>query len=452
MTSTNTSISPNKISHFSSNHADSIHLPSYTHVLQNLFQIIQKRRVQTMRKLTKTAAVVASMAVMAMGTAVMTSAAQEGWVQRGSDWYFYVNGNAVENQWVLAGEKWYFLGDDGKMVKDAFIEDNEEYEDKIEDLEGGDTDSPVYYVGADGAMVTGWKSIDKNGGSKPKSDNEWYYFGGTGMMFGKQWVQAGEKWYYLGSNGIMLKNDYDEDDGDYYLGKDGVMISGWYKLTDKDSDLGEEDEWVYADDDEIIKDEWKKIDGKWYYFGKPTKKSNIVSGTAVLLDDNQKSSAMNEEAAIMIQEGKSKKWYYLKKNGAMETGWFSIKAKDDNDKNITYKYYAGSNGEIKCNGEISGVSGKNYYFYDEHIDIVDKDGKIDEKIYVGQYLDDKYVVEYEKDKTKVVLKDDNGKVHQCDSRSAAQTYAKDNLPSDVTSYKIYRLGTSTTYKETRKGN
>ena len=67
-------------------------------------------------------------------------------------------------------------------------------------------------------------------------------------------------------------------------------------------------------------------------------------------------------------------------------------------------------------------------------------------------MEDKYVVEYEKDKTKVVLKYDNGKVHQCDSRSAAQTYAKDNLPSDVTSYKIYRLGTSTTYKETRKGN
>ena len=35
-----------------------------------------------MRKLTKTAAIVASMAVMAMGATIMTSAATEGWVQR----------------------------------------------------------------------------------------------------------------------------------------------------------------------------------------------------------------------------------------------------------------------------------------------------------------------------------------------------------------------------------
>ena len=116
-----------------------------------------------MRKLTKTAAVVASMAVMAMGATVMTSAAQEGWVQKGSDWYFYVNGNAVENQWALAGEKWYFLGDDGKMIKNAFINSDKEEVDDIDDLpEGGDSDDPVYYVGADGAMVTGWKEIDIN--------------------------------------------------------------------------------------------------------------------------------------------------------------------------------------------------------------------------------------------------------------------------------------------------
>ena len=405
-----------------------------------------------MRKLTKTAAVVASMAVMAMGTAVMTSAAQEGWVQRGSDWYFYVNGNAVENQWALAGEKWYFLGDDGKMVKDAFIEDNEEYEDDIDDLEGGDTDSPIYYVGADGAMVTGWKKIDKNGGSKPKSDDEWYYFGGTGMMFGKQWVQAGEKWYYLGSNGKMVKNAYDDDDGDYYLGKDGIMISGWYKLTDKDTGLGAEDEWVYADDDEIIKDEWKKIDGKWYLFGNVEDAREIVSGGGAIAKENQQGYGMREEEAVKIIEGDKEKWYYLKKNGVMETGWFSIKVKENN-KNETYKYYAGSNGEIKCDGKISGISGKNYYFYDTEIIL---DAENNKKIYVGQYLDDKYVVEYaEKDKddntktvTKVLL-NENNTVHQFNSRADAQATAKKELPDEVKSYKIYRLGTSTTYKETR---
>ena len=332
-----------------------------------------------MRKLTKTAAVVASMAVMAMGATVMTSAAQEGWVQKGSDWYFYVNGNAVENQWALAGEKWYFLGDDGKMIKNAFINSDKEEVDDIDDLpEGGDSDDPVYYVGADGAMVTGWKEIDINtiGASEtPKSSKKWYYFGGSGMMFGKQWVQAGEKWYYLGANGQMVKNNWDDDE-DYYLGKDGVMISGWYKLTKDDGDLGNEDEWVYADDDEIIENGWKKIDGKWYLFGDVDIASDTVSGAAAV-GSASTTYAMNEEVAV----NKGGKWYYLKKNGSMETGWFSVKV----DKK-TYKYYAGSDGEIKCNGQISGVSGKNYYFYNTNIG---------DDVYVGKYLDSKYVVEYE---------------------------------------------------------
>ena len=399
-----------------------------------------------MRKLTKTAAVVASMAVMAMGTAVMTSATQEGWVQSGSNWYFYVNGNAVENQWALAGEKWYFLGDDGKMVKDAFINDNEEVE-NISDLpEGGDTDDPVYFVGSDGAMITGWKRIDVanygDGAATPKDSNKWYYFGGTGMMFGEQWVESNGKWYYLGTNGRMVKNDWDED-SDYYLGDDGICVTGWYKLSEDDDDLGEDGDWIYADDDDLIENEWKKIDGKWYYFGnKGIKRCETVSGSAAEVKDS--GYTMNEEVAIK----KGDSWFYLKKNGAMETGWFSVKTDEKKGKD-SYKYYAKSNGEIQCFDNIKEVNGKNYFFYNGDCSTT----------YAGEYLDEDYIVTCKvkegKDTVEKVLRKNETlssetEVETFGSRNEAQKAAEEAdiiLPG---SYKIYKLGSGTTYTETKK--
>ena len=260
-----------------------------------------------MRKLTKTAAVVASMAVMAMGATVMTSAATEGWVQSGSTWYYYVKGDKVSNQWVLAGEDWYFLDDEGRMVKDSFVR-TDKYSNESEVLDDNDIhsdlgrddiddDAEFYYLGSDGKMVKGWKSFKASNiyasPNSNKASNVWYYFGATGRMYVNEWVESNGQWYALSSNGIMyaeatVNNDLVEwdDDKSFYMDKNGAWVKGWYQTTkdngaglapdtaDNDDDKQEnvffnDKKWVYGDpDDGVLADkEWLEINGKYYFFG-----------------------------------------------------------------------------------------------------------------------------------------------------------------------------------------
>ena len=257
-----------------------------------------------MRKLTKTAAIVASMAVMAMGATIMTSAATEGWVQSGSNWYYYNSkGDRVSNQWVLAGNDWYFLDDEGRMVKNTFVRidtishesevlDSKDIHDELgnDDI---DDDSEFYFLGNDGKMIKGWKEMasssiyaSPNSGSSAKV---WYYFADSGRMYVNEWVESNGKWYALSPNGQMyaeavVNNDLrDWNDEDYfYMNKDGAMVTGWYKTTDKtagsfakvendkalffDGVDGKKDQWVYGDQNTgvLADEEWKNIEGKWY--------------------------------------------------------------------------------------------------------------------------------------------------------------------------------------------
>ncbi len=310
-----------------------------------------------MRKLTKTAAVVASMAVMAMGTAVMTSAAQEGWVQSGSNWYYYINGKAVENQWVLAGEDWYFLGDDGKMVTYAFIEDNE-VETDYTTLTGGDIDEPVYFVGADGKMAKGWVNVDyyllKESDTTPINSKSYYYFGGSGEMFGDQWVSAGEDWYYLSSDGTMAETDFDES-GKYYLTKDGAMACGWYKLKSDDAKslFGESNKaeftgkYIYTDADGEIQTGWVKDNGKWYYLDE----TSTERGDVALMHEGFLEKQVDTTSA---DESKTNTFYLQEKSGAMATGYTKIDKYD-------YRFFDKSTGAMKTKS-FQTINNRYYWF------------------------------------------------------------------------------------------
>jgi len=121
-----------------------------------------------------------------------------------------------------------------------------------------------YYLGADGAKVTGWLS---DAGS-------WYYLDASkngAMVTG--WHRDGSSWYYLdGSQGGAMATGWLRDAGSwYYLGADGAMATGWV------SDAG-----------------------GWYYL------------------DGSRGGAM---ATGWLRDGGS--WYFLKSDGAMATGWVS---------------------------------------------------------------------------------------------------------------------------------
>ena len=81
-----------------------------------------------MRKQTKVVAVASAAALLAIGGA-MTSFAAQGWVEEDGTWYFYdKDGNRVEDQWKKSGDNWFWLDgeDGGAMATDMLVEDDDD--------------------------------------------------------------------------------------------------------------------------------------------------------------------------------------------------------------------------------------------------------------------------------------------------------------------------------------
>ena len=163
-----------------------------------------------------------------------------------------------------------------------------------------------YYLGADGAKVTGWLS---DAGS-------WYYLDASkngAMVTG--WLRDGSSWYYLdGSRGGAMATGWLRDAGSwYYLGADGAMATGWV------SDAGG---WYYLDGSRggAMATGWLRDGGSWYYLG-----ADGAMATGWVSDaggwyylDSSRGGAM---VTGWLRDGGS--WYYLKSDGAMATGWVS---------------------------------------------------------------------------------------------------------------------------------
>ena len=67
---------------------------------------------------------------------IIATTTKQGWTKAGSAWYYYNNGSLVVNKWV--GNYW--LGADGKMMTNAWVDNNR------------------YYVGANGETRLGKRS------------------------------------------------------------------------------------------------------------------------------------------------------------------------------------------------------------------------------------------------------------------------------------------------------
>ena len=125
---------------------------------------------------------------------------KQGWVQNGSAWNYYYQGNIVRNAWIGS----YWLGADGRMATNSWV------------------DGGRYYVGANGVWD---KTVKKQEAPKPevkkngvKEGNTWYYYE-NGTLARNKW--AGN--YWLGADGKMATNAW-VDNGRYYVDGSGAWV------------------------------------------------------------------------------------------------------------------------------------------------------------------------------------------------------------------------------------
>ena len=342
-----------------------------------------------MRKQTKVVAVASAAALLAIGGA-MTSFAAQGWVEEDGTWYYYdKDGSRVEDEWKKSGDNWFWLDSEegGAMATDKLIED----------------DDKTYYVDANGVMVTNtWVKVvneDQDDDDDP-AEYRYYYMQNSGKAYkagdsGKtKFKTIDGKKYAFDEDGKMLYGWVNEDDSTlasddsdwetatYYMGswEDGSLKTGWQKITVYDQD--EDDDYDYwfnfksngkkrfneSDSKDIFE---KKINDKHYAFDN----RGVMTYEWTLTTTSDAATISN--------------WLYFNspEDGARATkGWFKVVAPDKDGDDNTFKdysnlenptfakgdaedenerwYYANSDGELYV-GQIKKIKGKYYGFAPE---------------------------------------------------------------------------------------
>ena len=153
---------------------------------------------------------------------------KQGWVQNGSAWNYYYQGNIVRNAWIGS----YWLGTDGRMATNSWV------------------DNGRYYVGANGLWDKSAKKqevkpeVKKNGWLKEGST--WYYYE-NGALARNKWISST---YWVGADGKMATSSW-VDGGRYYVGVNGAWVKDAKKQEVKS---------------EVKKNGWLKEGSTWYYY------------------------------------------------------------------------------------------------------------------------------------------------------------------------------------------
>ena len=343
-----------------------------------------------MRKQTKVVAVASAAALLAIGGA-MTSFAAQGWVEEDGTWYFYdKDGSRVEDTWKKSGDNWFWLDSEegGAMATDKLVED----------------DDNTYYVDGNGVMVTNtWVKVvneDQDEDDDPAEYRYYYmqsngkaYKAGTSSNTTKFKTIDGKK-YAFDEDGKMLygwvnkddstlaMGDSDWEEATYYMGswEDGALKTGWQKISVYDEDEDDDmDYWfnfksngekrVNTKSDKDIFE--KKLNGKYYGFDE----RGVMTYEWTAASTNDLTTISN--------------WRYFNspEDGARSTkGWFKVVAPDKDGDDNTFKdysnlenptfakgdaedenerwYYANSDGELYV-GQIKKIKGKYYGFAPE---------------------------------------------------------------------------------------
>ena len=299
-----------------------------------------------------------------------TEVKKQGWVQNGSAWNYYHQGNIVRNAWIGS----YWLGADGRMATNSWV------------------DNGRYYVGANGVWDKNAKKqevkkqeVKKQGWVKEGST--WYYFE-NGTLARNKWISST---YWVGADGKMATSSW-VDNGRYYVGANGVWVKDAKKpeaakpVEKKQGWVKEGNAWYFYYQGQITRNAWVGS----YWLGSDGKmatsswvdNNRYYVGANGLWDKNAKK--YEEKSAVKkngwVKEGNT--WYYYENGTLARNKWAGNYWLGADGKMATNawvdngRYYVdGSGAWVKNAGQ--GINYSNYYKVKSlYIPVYDANGRI----------------------------------------------------------------------------
>ena len=252
---------------------------------------------------------------------------KQGWVQNGSAWNYYYQGNIVRNAWIGS----YWLGADGRMATSSWV------------------DNGRYYVGANGVLD---KTVKKQETPKPevkkngwvKEGSTWYYYE-NGALARNKWISST---YWVGADGKMATSSW-VDGGRYYVGANGAWVKDAKKpeaakpVEKKQGWVKEGNAWYFYYQGQITRNAWvgsywlgsdgKMVTSSWVDNGR------YYVGANGLLDKSAKKQEVKSEVKKngWVKEGSA--WYYYENGTLSRNKWAG-------------NYWLGADGKMATNAWV----------------------------------------------------------------------------------------------------
>jgi len=272
---------------------------------------------------------------------------KEGWNKVNNVYYYVSGGNRYTYTVAKIGDAYYGFDNDGKMFDNCVFNLNGYY---YRAKSGGAlyVNSWVgnYYYGADGKGYVGDRTVN---GVR-------YFFTSQGEAVSNRYVLAGDKLYY--TNAKCAASEVTKD--------------GLYREILDTSNGQVKSAGVCVSGGKIVKNDWKKIDGKWYYFGA---NGFYYTGTANIDGNVYYFNTDGTMCGTGWQKTLNGSDIYVYAGGALATGKKTIDGKKycftDYGYMVTGLYNTGDGYELYGrNGQLIGpvktgwneISGTWYYF------------------------------------------------------------------------------------------